>query len=47
MDFIINQNKKNISIKRMEQYLKLNKILQWGRRAPCKFVELVFGLEFL
>jgi hypothetical protein len=47
MNYFIKETKKAISQKRMENYLKLAKIVNWGRRVPTKFAELIFGLELL
>lgn len=40
-------NKSNLTQKKLEGYLKYNEIIQWGRRNPTKFAELMFGLELM
>lgn len=36
-----------MSQRKLEGYLKLAEIAQWGRRAPVKYVERFFGIELL
>ena len=33
--------------KKLEGYLKYNEIIQWGRKNPVKFAELILGVEFM
>jgi hypothetical protein len=40
-------NKGNLTQKKLEGYLKYNEILNWGRRNPVKFAELILGLELM
>lgn len=41
------QNNKNMSQRKIQGYLKLAEVIQWGRKNPVKFVERFFGLELL
>lgn len=36
---------KNMSARKIEGYLKLAEVIQWGRRNPVRFVERFFGIE--
>jgi hypothetical protein len=47
MDFMLKSTQAQISQRKLEQYLKLAKIIQWGRSTPIKFCERFFGIEFL
>lgn len=47
MEYQIKQTVKGMTQKKLENYLKLCKIIQWGRNNPIKFVELFYGIEFL
>ena len=38
---------KELSQKKIEEYSKLAKIIQWGRNNPVKFAELFFGLKLI
>ena len=39
--------KENLSQKKLEQYYEYCRIIQWGRRFPCKFAEEFLGVEFM
>ena len=45
-NIIFNQSDYEISQKKMEIFEKFNKVIQWGRREPVKFIEKFLGLEF-
>lgn len=47
MDFMIKSSQAQISQRKLESYLRLSQIIQWGRSAPVKFCERFFGIEFL
>ena len=38
-------NKGNLTQKKIEGYLKYSEIINWGRKNPVKFAELILGLE--
>jgi len=40
-------SKQNLSQRKIDGYLKLAEIIQWGRKNPVKFVERFFGMELL
>lgn len=40
-------NDKHMSQRKIEGFLKLAEIIQWGRKNPVKFVERFFGMELL
>jgi hypothetical protein len=40
-------SKENLSQRKIEGYLKLAEVIQWGRKNPVKFVERFFGMELL
>lgn len=40
-------NKQNMSQRKIDGYLKLAEVIQWGRKNPVKFVERFFGMELL
>ena len=46
INVIFNQFDYEISAKKQERFEKYNKVIQWGRRNPVKFMELFFNLEF-
>lgn len=46
INVIFNDFDYEITQKKMEIFDKYNKVIQWGRRHPVKFMELYFGLEF-
>lgn len=39
MNFNIKQTQQGISQKKLEGYLKLAEIVQWGRKYPIRFIE--------
>ena len=39
--------KSTLTQKKLEGYLKYNEIIQWGRKNPVKFAELILGVEFM
>lgn len=47
MNIIIKKTKNEISQRKLEGYLKLAEIVQWGRKVPVKFCERFYGIEFL
>ena len=47
MDYFIRKTDVQISQRKLEGYLKLAEIIQWGRKIPIKFCERFFGIEFL
>jgi len=47
MEFYLKQSDVEISQRRLEGYLKLAELVQWGRMHPTRFCEKVFGIEFL
>ena len=40
-------SKKELSQRKIEEYSKMAKVVQWGRKNPVKFCELFFGLKLL
>jgi hypothetical protein len=40
-------NNQNMSQRKIDGYLKLAEVIQWGRKNPVKFVERFFGMELL
>lgn len=40
-------NDKNLSQRKIDGYIKLAKIIQWGRKYPVRFVERFLGMELL
>jgi len=40
-------NDKKMSSRKVDGYLKLAELINWGRRCPVDFVSLVFGIELL
>lgn len=40
-------NNQNLTQRKLDGYLKLAKIIQWGRKNPVGFVERFFGMELL
>ena len=38
---------KELSQKKLEEYEKMSKIIQWGRKNPVKFAELMFGIKLI
>jgi hypothetical protein len=43
----MDKNNNNISQRKLDGYIKLAEIIQWGRKNPVKFVERFFGMELL
>lgn len=46
INVIYNKTKYDISQRKIEGFEKYNKIIQWGRRHPVRFMERFLGLEF-
>ena len=46
INVIFNKSDYEISQRKMEMYDKYLKVIQWGRRHPVKFMEMIFGLQF-
>lgn len=40
MEIINSMSSKELSQKKLEEYEKMAKIIQWGRKQPVKFAEL-------
>lgn len=40
-----NSKRDMLSERRLEGYLKLAKIVQWGRKYPVRYVEHILGIE--
>lgn len=38
---------KELSQRKLEEYIKMSKIIQWGRKNPVKFCEVFFGLKLI
>lgn len=38
---------KELSQKKLEEYEKMSKVVQWGRKNPVKFAELMFGIKLI
>ena len=47
MNFFIRNSEVQISQKKLEGYLKLAEIIQWGRKSPIHFCQRFMGIEFL
>jgi len=47
MDYFVRSTEKNISQRKLEGYLKLAQVVQWGRENPIKYCERFYGIEFL
>jgi len=47
MNYSIKPTKKQMSQKKLEGYVKLAKIIQWGRKNPVKFVDRFLGILLL
>jgi hypothetical protein len=47
MTIIIKKSKNEMSQRKLEGYLKLAQIVQWGRKSPTRFVERFYGIELL
>ena len=46
INIIFNKADYEISQRKIDMFEKYNKVIQWGRREPVKFMELFFGLQF-
>ena len=46
INVIFNKADYEISQRKIDMFEKYNKVIQWGRREPVKFMELFFGLQF-
>ncbi|KAF6630917.1 terminase [Paenibacillus sp. EKM208P] len=44
---IVRETQGELSARKLEGYLKLAKIIQYGRKFPVKFCEIFYGIEFL
>lgn len=40
-------SKNNISARKLENYYRWAKVVQWGRKNPVKFAEQFLGIEFM
>ena len=38
---------KELSQRKIEEYSKMSRIVQWGRKNPVKFCETFFGLKLI
>jgi hypothetical protein len=47
MDYQITSSPQNISQRKLEGYLKLAEVIQWGRKYPVRFVDRFLGIELL
>lgn len=47
MEVYIPMSSKELSQKKLEEYHKMAKIIQWGRKNPVKFAEEFFGLKLI
>lgn len=47
MEIYIPMSSKELSQRKYEEYVKIEKIINWGRKNPVKFCELVFGLKLI
>lgn len=47
MEFYKVMSSKELSQRKIEEYSKMAKIIQWGRKFPVKFCELFFGLKLI
>jgi len=46
INVIFNKTDYEISQRKIDMFEKYNKVIQWGRREPVKFMEKFFGLQF-
>lgn len=46
INVIFNETDYEISIRKQETWDRYNKVIQWGRQHPVRFMEQFFGLEF-
>lgn len=44
MIFYIKKTEKELNERKLESFLKLSKIIQWGRRYPIKYIERFYGI---
>lgn len=44
-NIIISKSQNEMSQRKLEGYLKLAEIVQWGRKSPVKFCERFYGIE--
>ena len=47
MEIYTPMSTKELSQKKLEEYDKMAKIIQWGRRNPVKFAETFFGTKLI
>ena len=47
MEIYIPMTDKELSQKKIEEYSKVSKIIQWGRRNPVRFCSQVFGIQLI
>ena len=40
-------SKNNISARKLENYYRWAKVVQWGRKNPVNFAEQFLGIEFI
>lgn len=45
MEIIVKETKQEMSQRKLEGYLKLAEIVQWGRKSPVKYCERFYGIE--
>jgi hypothetical protein len=45
MNLNIKKTKQEISQRKLEGFLKLAEIIQWGRKNPVKFCERFYGID--
>jgi hypothetical protein len=46
LEYFLRSSETQLSQKKLEAYLRLAEIIQWGRKAPIKFCERFMGIEF-
>ena len=47
MDYMIKSSNKDISLRKMESYLKLSQVINWGRQNPVQFIGRFLGVELV
>lgn len=47
MEYIIQKTKQEMSQRKLEGYMRLVQIVQWGRQYPIRFCERFYGIDFL
>lgn len=47
MEIYAPMSSKELSQRKIEEYSKMSKIVQWGRKNPVKFCELFFGIKLI